>query len=58
MRDDLQSWRKSDFYQVASEEGVAPSGAVDLENRNVFKAFTNTHKVFLGRPFKVLISFL
>ena len=38
MRDDCQSWRKSDLYQVVSELGVAPSGEVDLENRNVFKA--------------------
>ena len=38
MRDDCQSWRKSDLYQVVSEEGVAPSGEVDLENRNIFKA--------------------
>ena len=38
MRDDRQSWRKSDLYQVVSEEGVAPSGEVDLENRHAFKA--------------------
>ena len=38
MRNDCQSWRKSDLYQVVSEQGVAPSGEVDLENRNVFKA--------------------
>ena len=38
MRNDCRSWRKSDLYQVVSEQGVAPSGEVDLENRNVFKA--------------------